>query len=47
MFGYIGFALFLLLCYAIIQWGKRKAEEQGREEARRNRGGDKARPGTT
>jgi hypothetical protein len=47
MFGYIGFALFLLFCYGIIQWGKRKAEQQGREEARRNSGGDKARPGTT
>lgn len=46
MTGYIEFGLFLLLCYGIIQWGKRKAEQQGRDEAR-NRNSDKARPGTS
>jgi hypothetical protein len=46
MSGYIGFALFLLLCYAIIQWGKRKAEQQGKDEARRNNSGN-IRPGTS
>jgi len=44
---YIGFAVVLVGGYYLIQWGKRKAEQQGREEAARRRGGDPHRPGSS